>query len=107
MQGRCHVWPRLGEFSGVVLHSFTLCRSSGFTDVSLIKPENSFNQLFKVILYSCPIGQKSCGILSKALYICRFGRSDFKLRSISEGADTRAVSAVWLRRIVRTLVSNG
>ena len=34
------VWPRLSEFSGVVLSCFTLSLSTGFTDVSLMKPED-------------------------------------------------------------------
>ena len=51
MQGRCRVWPRLSEFSGVVLSCFTISSSTVFTDVSLIKPEDSFNPFFKAILY--------------------------------------------------------
>jgi len=33
MRGRCHVWPRLNEFSGVVVSSVTLSRSTDSTDV--------------------------------------------------------------------------
>ena len=52
MHGCCYVWPWLSEFSDVVLSCFTPSRSAIFTDVSLIKPKDSFNPLFKAVLYS-------------------------------------------------------
>ena len=48
MLGRCHVWPRLTEFSGAALSCFTLSRLTIFPDVSLIKTaEDSVSPLFK------------------------------------------------------------
>ena len=58
MQRRYHVWHRLSEFSGDLLNCFTLSNLTTFTDVSLVKPEHSFNQLFKAILYSVSWGGK-------------------------------------------------
>ena len=53
-QGRCHFCPWLSEFSSaVVLNCSRLSRSTIFADASLVKPpEDSFNPLFKAILYS-------------------------------------------------------
>ena len=74
---RCHGWPWLSECSGVVLSCFWLSECSGvalscfwlsefsgvalscftlsrwiiFPDVSLIKPEDSFNPLFKAVQF--------------------------------------------------------
>ena len=47
------VWLWLSEFSSVVLSCFTHSRSTGFTDVSPTKPENSVNPLFKATI--CPL----------------------------------------------------
>ena len=52
VNGRCHVWPWLCEFSGVALGCFTLSCLTISPDVSLIEPEFSFNPLFKAIYYS-------------------------------------------------------
>ena len=49
---RCHVWPWLSEFSGVLQSCFALSPSTIFTQVRLIKPEDSFNPLLKAISYS-------------------------------------------------------
>ena len=47
------VWLWLSEFSSVVLSCFTRSRSTGFTDVSLTKPEDSVNPSFKATI--CPL----------------------------------------------------
>ena len=49
---RCHVWPWLSEFSGVLQSCFALSPSTIFTHVWLIKPEDSFSPLLKAISYS-------------------------------------------------------
>ena len=66
MHGRCHFWPWFSEFSSVVLNycCFTLSRSTIFMAVSLTKPQNSFNPLFKAVLYS----------VSEIFWIWRSGR---------------------------------
>ena len=46
------VGPSLSEFSGVVPSCFMLSLSTVFTEVSLIKREDSFDPLFKAVLYS-------------------------------------------------------
>ena len=56
MQERCRVWRWLNEFSGVVLSCFSL---TGFADVSLIKPEDSFNPLFKAGSVFSVMGQET------------------------------------------------
>ena len=44
MQGCCHVWPWLGEFTGALSSHFTLSRSTIFRDRSLIKLETHSTQ---------------------------------------------------------------
>ena len=55
MHGRCHVWPRLIEFSGVVLTCFMLSGLDIFTEVSPLNLEDSPKPLFEAIfhLMSC------------------------------------------------------
>ena len=43
MGSSCHYWLWLSEFGGVVLSCFTYSPSTVLTDISLIKPEGSFN----------------------------------------------------------------
>ena len=50
MQGCYRAW--VCEFSGVALSCFTLSRSTIFSDVSLIKPEDSLNPFFNAVLFS-------------------------------------------------------
>ena len=52
--GRCRVWLRFSEFSGVVLGCFTLTGSTIYTDVSLnqIRIKTHSNPLFMAVLYS-------------------------------------------------------
>ena len=46
----------LTEVSGVVLGYVTLSHSAIFTDVSLVKPEDSLNRLVKAIGFiQCPV----------------------------------------------------
>ena len=65
MQGRCFFFSFFfffgggggggawfSEFSGVVLRCFTASSSTIFMDVSLIKPEASFNPFFNAVLCS-------------------------------------------------------
>ena len=53
MHVRRHGWPWLSEFCRFVLTRFTPCRSTIFTDLSLIKPEEPFNlnPLLRAVLY--------------------------------------------------------
>ena len=53
MHGRCHVWPWLIEFSGVTSSCFT---NSRLIFLFLLEPEDSFNVLFKAILYAVSYG---------------------------------------------------
>ena len=60
---RSQVWLWLIEFSSVALDCLTLSRVTVFfPDGSHIKPEDSFNPLFKAILQSMPwdVGHKTC-----------------------------------------------
>ena len=50
----CHTRPWLSELGAVVPCCFSLSGSTNFRDVLLIKPEESFNPLFKAILQSMP-----------------------------------------------------
>ena len=52
MHGCCHVCPWLIELSVVVLSCVTLSFWTSFTDVSLIKPKDSFIPLFRAVLYA-------------------------------------------------------
>ena len=60
MRGRCHTWPWLIEFSGVVLNCFTLSRLTIFPDAShpktgrLVQPIVQDNSLLSVV------GQEMC-----------------------------------------------
>ena len=49
MHGHCHVWPWLIELSGVALSCFTHSR---LIFLFLLEPEDSFNVMFKAILYA-------------------------------------------------------
>ena len=52
-------WPVEGIKHGVNVSScFNLSRSTIFSDVWLIKPEGSYNPLFKAVLYSMSWGRK-------------------------------------------------
>ena len=52
MQGRCHIWTLLIEFSSVALSWFTLSGLTGFTDVLFLMSESSCNPFLKAAFYS-------------------------------------------------------
>ena len=58
MQGCCHVWPWLGEFTGALSSHFTLSRSTIFRDRSLIKLETHSTQCPRQFFIN--IGQEIC-----------------------------------------------